>query len=60
MNRVDLVQENGATTLADYNYDALGRRATITRSDGTLTTYTFDNASRLTGLAQDLHNLIAV
>ena len=54
MNRVDLVQENGATTLADYAYDALGRRATITRADGTITTHTFDNASRLTGLAQDL------
>ena len=29
-------------------------RATITRADGTITTHTFDNASRLTGLAQDL------
>lgn len=54
LNRVDLIKESGATTLADYNYDALGRRATITRGNGTVTTFAYDNASRLTDLDQDL------
>ncbi|UPT63820.1 MAG: RHS repeat-associated core domain-containing protein [Hyphomonadaceae bacterium JAD_PAG50586_4] len=54
MNRVDLIRENGSTTLADYAYDALSRRATITRGDGSVTTYGYDNASRLTSLQQNL------
>lgn len=54
LNRVDLIRENGSTTLADYNYDALGRRATITRASGPSTTFSYDNASRLTGLTQNL------
>ena len=54
LNRVDLIQENGSTTLADYNYDPLSRRTTITRSNGTITTHGYDNASRLTSLDQNL------
>ncbi len=54
MNRVDLVQENATATLADYNYDPLGRPATVTRGNGTISAYAYDNASRLTGLTQDL------
>ena len=54
MNRVDLVRENGTTTLADYAYDALNRRASIARGNGTTTSYGYDNASRLTALTQDL------
>lgn len=54
MNRMDLVRESDNTTLANYNYDALGRRATIARSSGPSTTFSYDDASRLTGLVQDL------
>ncbi len=59
LNRMDQVQENGATSgaglLADYAYDALSRPATLTRAGGAgvLTTFGFDNASRITSLAQD-------
>jgi RHS repeat-associated protein len=55
LNRVDLIQENGSTTLANYDYDALGRRATLTRGNGTVTTFDYDDASRLTDLAQDIN-----
>ena len=55
---VTAVRENGATSgagvLAIYAYDDLGRRVTLTRGNGVVTTYTFDAASRLTSLAQDL------
>lgn len=54
LNRVDLVRESGTTTLADYDYDTLGRRGQITRGNGAVTTFEYDNASRLTGLDQDL------
>lgn len=54
LNRMDLVNESGVTVLADYGYDPLGRRATVTRSDGTVTTFGYDLASRLTGLAHDM------
>jgi RHS repeat-associated protein len=55
LNRVDIIQENGSTTLANYDYDALGRRATLTRGNGTVTTFDYDDASRLTDLAHDLN-----
>lgn len=54
LNRVDLIRESGSTTIADYNYDALGRRATLTRANGAVTTYNYDDASRLTDLDHDL------
>jgi len=54
MNRVDLVQENAVTTLADYHYDALSRRASVTRSNSANSDWGYDNASRLTGLIHDL------
>ncbi|MGH8431451.1 MAG: RHS repeat-associated core domain-containing protein, partial [Solimonas sp.] len=54
MNRVDQILENGATLLADYDYDPVGRRATIVRGNGTVTGFAYDNASRLTQLAHDL------
>ncbi len=54
MNRVDLVQENAVTTLADYHYDALSRRASVTRGNGSVSLYGYDLASRLTGLIHDL------
>lgn len=54
MNRVDVVRENGSTTLADYGYDALNRRASIARGDGSNTSITYDAASRLDVLTHDL------
>ena len=54
MSRVDLVRENEAITLADYNYDAQSRRASIARGNGAVTNYGYDAASRLISLAQDL------
>ncbi len=45
MNRMVNVEENGATTgaglLASYSYDTLGRRATLTRGNGTATTFAY-------------------
>ncbi|MEJ1962662.1 MAG: RHS repeat-associated core domain-containing protein, partial [Gammaproteobacteria bacterium] len=53
LNRVSQVGENGATSgaglLAVYAYDLLSRRQSITRGNGTATTYdNYDLASRLT------------
>jgi len=41
-------------TLASYAYDDLGRRIALSRVDGTSTTYSFDNASRLSQLVENL------
>jgi RHS repeat-associated protein len=54
LNRVDLVRESGMTTLADYDYDTLGRRATLTRGNGAVSAFSYDLASRLTGLGLNL------
>lgn len=57
---VTAVRENGAASgvgvLAIYTYDNLGRRTAIARADGSgaATTYTFDAASRLSSLQQNL------
>ncbi len=54
LNRMDLVQQSGTTTLVDYGYDALGRRTTAARAGGRSSTWGYDNASRLTALTHDL------
>jgi RHS repeat-associated protein len=58
MNRMHQVKENGAGSgaglLAYYTYDVLGRRSTVVRGNGATTTTTFDGASRLSSLSQDL------
>jgi RHS repeat-associated protein len=48
------IKENGTTTLGTYAYDDLGRRKTLTRGNGVVTTYSFDPVSRLSSLASDL------
>jgi RHS repeat-associated protein len=52
------IRENGATSgagvLAAYAYDDLGRRASLTRGDGSVLSYGYDAASRLTQLADNL------
>jgi len=52
------IRENGASSgigvLASYAYDDLGRRTSLTRGNGTVTSYGFDAASRLSSLSHDL------
>jgi RHS repeat-associated protein len=40
--------------LATFAYDDRGRRTSLTRGNGTVTSYAYDRASRLTSLAQDV------
>jgi len=40
--------------LATFGYDLLGRRTSLTRGNGTVTTYAYDPASRLQTLSQDV------
>jgi RHS repeat-associated protein len=58
LERPTVVGENGSSSgsglLASNSYDMLGRRASITRGNGTTTTFYFDGISRLTSLVQDL------
>lgn len=51
------IRENGATSgvgvLATYAYDDLGRRTSLTRGNGTVTSYGFDAVRRLATLAEN-------
>ena len=53
-----VIRENGATSgagvLATYACDDLGRRASLTRGDGSVPSYSYDAVSRLTQLADNL------
>ncbi len=52
------IRESGASSgvgvLATYVWDNLGRRASLTRGDGSVLSYGYDAVSRLTGLADNL------
>ena len=48
------IRENGGAVLAEYGYDALGRRTAIWRGNGTSSGYGYDGLSRLTSLGHDL------
>jgi RHS repeat-associated protein len=50
---VTAIRESGSTALGSYAYDDLGRRTRLTRGNGTVTSYAYDPASRLTSLAHD-------
>lgn len=52
--KMTVIRENGGLALARFGYDNLGRRISLTRGNGTVTSYGFDSGSRLTSLAQDL------
>ncbi len=54
LGQVTSISENGSTALATFTYDNLGHRKTLTRNNSSSTTYTFDGASRLTGLDHEL------
>jgi RHS repeat-associated protein len=47
------ILENGVTTLAIMEYDVLGRRIQLLRGNGANTSYSYDEASRLSQLVQD-------
>ncbi len=51
---MSVVRENGSSVLASFEYDSLGRRTRLNRANGTSTAYTYDGASRLGSLTQDL------
>lgn len=55
-NDLMTIRENGATTwqLASWAYDNLGRPIAQGRANGATTYWTYDGASRLTALTQDL------
>jgi RHS repeat-associated protein len=52
------IRENGATSgvgvLATFDYDQLGRRMSLTRGNGTVTSYGYDPVSRLESLGHEL------
>jgi RHS repeat-associated protein len=48
------IKENGSTTVVTFAYDNLGNRTSLTRGNGTITTYTPDAISRLAELKQNL------
>ena len=52
-NRMDLVKENGSTTLADYSYDSMSRRTGLSRSNGDNTAYTFEADSDLASITHN-------
>ena len=51
--RLTTIRENGATAVASFTYDSLGRRADASRT-GTSTSYGYDPLSRLASLDHDL------
>ena len=58
IGNVTAIRENGATSgvgvLASYAYDSLGRRSSVTFGNGSVQTFGYDAASRLTALTSDL------
>ena len=45
---------SGTSLLADYSYDDLGRRASVTYGNGVTTSYAFDAAERLEEITHDM------
>jgi len=59
---MDEVRENpagGNTLLATYSYNDRGLRTGISRGNGTSTSYSYDNVSRLTQLVQNLNGTVS-
>lgn len=54
LNRPTFIKEMGTTTLAQYAYDDLSRRATVTLPNATTRTYGYDSQGMLQSLANDL------
>jgi RHS repeat-associated protein len=53
-DQLQYIKESGSTNLAGFTYDDFGRRATLTRGNGVVTDYLYDNLSRLEYLATDV------
>lgn len=57
-SQVTAIRENGATSgagvLAQYSYDNLGRRSSVSYGNGTARSYAWDAVGRLSGLQIDL------
>lgn len=57
LSNVTAIRENGATSgvgvLANYGYDSLARRASITRGNGTIANYGYDPVGRLSCLTDN-------
>lgn len=55
-NTADLtgIKENGSISLATYGYDDLGQRKSITRGNGTMKGYQYNEIGRLRRLREDL------
>lgn len=48
------ILDSGGNTLIGFGYDDLGRRINLSRANGTTSSYSYDPASRLSQLVQDL------
>jgi RHS repeat-associated protein len=53
LGEVTAIKENGGTALVTFAYDNLGRRITLSRSNGGTSGYAYDGASQLIDLALD-------
>jgi RHS repeat-associated protein len=53
LGEVTAIKENGGAALVTFAYDNLGRRVTLSRSNGGATGYAYDGLSRLIDLALD-------
>ena len=49
-----LIQISQGSSTAAFTYDPAGRRSTLTLPNGITTSYSYDNASQLTGLSYQL------
>ena len=54
-NQVSSIAPAGAGPLAQYQYDAAGRRSGVTLANGVLSSYAYDAAGRLTALSHALN-----
>jgi RHS repeat-associated protein len=60
LNRNKAIKENGSASLATLTYNNLEKRATLVLGGGVVsTTYSYDNASRLSSLTQNLSGTTA-
>ena len=51
---VSVIRENGVAALATHGYGALGQRLSLTRGNGTVSSYAYDPLLRLASLGHDM------
>ena len=54
LSRPTVLKENGSTALVTYAYDDLSRRTTVTRGNGTSSSFGYNTQSNLSALSHDL------